>query len=76
MAWGKTESKPEAESNAVVEFDLEGRTYRISVEPSAAKPHGFTAQMGGVSRETDLITNTTILVHWSRVGVLRIVENA
>ncbi len=74
MAWGKTESKPEAKSKAVVEFDLENRTYRLSVEPYMAMPHGFVNQLASVSRETDLITNTTILVNWSRVGVLRVVE--
>lgn len=60
-------------SGARVEFDVEGRTYRIEVEKEfEVDPYYFAKQkVNEVSRETDLLTGQEILVVWGKVGVIR-----
>lgn len=75
MAWGKTQQAPKNER--VVEFDSEGKTYRVRVAAEVFMPMYYAQQhINEVSLETDLISGDEILVVWSKVGVLRSVNAA
>lgn len=55
---------------AHVEFEVEGRTYRVEVNEAAL----FGGDLGGTHHETDLISGQRIIVNWGQVGVFRVVQ--
>lgn len=55
---------------AQVEFEFEGRTYRVEVAENALLGSDF----GGSHHETDLLTGQRIIVNWGQVGVFRVVQ--
>lgn len=52
---------------AQVEFEVEGRTYRVEVNESA-----LFGELGGSHHEMDLISGKKIIVNWGMVGVFRV----
>lgn len=63
------------EETIVIEFDMAGRTYQIRMKKTLATAHGFGnywTQM--VTEETDLLTGQQIIVTWSHIGVIRLID--
>jgi hypothetical protein len=70
MAWGKREPKHQVQ----VEFDVSGRTYRVEMSQGEATPYYIgNSLINEITTKTDLLTGQSIIVIWSRVGVLRLV---
>lgn len=55
---------------AQVEFEVEGRTYRVEVNENAL----LGGDLGGTHHETDLISGHRIIVNWGQIGVFRVVQ--
>lgn len=54
---------------AQVEFEYEGKTYRVEVGQNA-----LYGDLGGSHHEKDLISGNNIIINWGLIGVFRIVQ--
>jgi hypothetical protein len=60
---------------AVVEFDYNGRTYRVDhPRYDSENIHSLNLIRQNITLSTDTITNERILVDWTQISVLRIVS--
>lgn len=60
---------------AVVEFDNNGRTYRIDLPYyDSDNIHSINLIRSKVTLSTDTLTNEKIFVDWSQVAIMRIVS--
>jgi hypothetical protein len=60
---------------AVVEFDYNGRTYRVDHgRYDSTNIHSLNLIRQNITLSTDLITDEKILVDWTQISVLRIVS--
>jgi len=74
MPWGRTqgEQTPAQPETVTVEFDWEGRTYRVRLKSVAWVPYYFAnQQVNEVSLLTDELTGDEVMIVWSKVGVVR-----
>jgi hypothetical protein len=60
---------------AVVEFDYNGRTYRVDHPPyDSTNIHSINLIRDKITLSTDTLTNERIFVDWSQISVLRIIS--
>ncbi len=60
---------------AVVEFDYQGRTYRVDLPPYESNNiHSINLIREKITLSTDTLTNEQILVDWGSISVMRIIS--
>jgi len=60
---------------AVVEFDDQGRTYRVDLGPyDSNNIHSINLIRSKVTLSTDMLTNDRILVDWGSIPILRLIS--
>ena len=60
----------------IVEFEYEGRTYRVDGAVREWNIHAINAITDRVALNVDLLTGDRIFISWGRVGVIRLVPEA
>jgi hypothetical protein len=60
---------------AVVEFDYNGRTYRVDFpHHDSSNIHSINLIRDNITLSTDTITDERLLVDWSQIAILRIIS--
>jgi hypothetical protein len=60
---------------AVVEFDYNGRTYRVDLPHyDSSSIHSINLIRDKITLSKDILTDETIFVDWSSIAIMRIVS--
>ena len=60
---------------AVVEFDYNGRTYRVDLPRyNSSNIHSINLVRDQITLSTDTLTSERIFVDWSQISVMRIIS--